>query len=62
MTRRREMMQLQLIDFGCGGLLLIRISLRVVAYIQTRVQGCRFRIHDRMLLMSIQAGPVLLMV
>lgn len=41
-------MQLQLIEFGCGGLLLIRISLRVVAYIQTQVQGCRFRIHDRM--------------
>lgn len=56
------MMQLQLIDFQCGGLSLISISLRVVAYIQTRVQGCRFRIHDRMFLISIQAGPVLLMV
>jgi hypothetical protein len=50
-----EMMQLRLVDFGCGGLSLIRISLRVVAYIQTRAQGCRFRIHDRMSLMSIQA-------
>lgn len=56
-----EMMQLPLVAFECGGLLLIRISFRVVAYIQTWVQACRFRIHDRMSLMSIQAGPVLLM-
>lgn len=39
------MMQSQLIDFDCGGLL-IRMSLRVVAHI----------------LVSIQAGPVALMV
>lgn len=43
------MMQLQLIDFDCGGLLLIRMSLRVVAHILD-------------ILVSIQAGPVALMV